>query len=81
MTNKKSVLRRSDMYKEGDKVQFIEPENLDNLSGKIGTIIRRMNDDEVEINDDVFNSKYVYEVYVPLHPTIQVLEGFIRKIG
>ena len=81
MTNKKSVLRRSDMYKEGDKVQFIEHENLDNLSGKIGTIIRRMNDDEVEINDDVFNSKYVYEVYVPLHPTIQVLEEFIRKIG
>ena len=68
------------MYKEGDKVQFIEHENLDNLSGKIGTIIRRMNDDEVEIEDEVFNSKSVYEVYVPLHPTIQVLEGFIKPV-
>lgn len=68
------------MYKAGDKVQFIEHENLDNLSGKIGTIIRRMDDDEVEIEDDGFNSKYVYEVYVPLHPTIQVLEGFIKPV-
>ena len=68
------------MYKEGDKVQFIKHKNLDDLSGKIGTIIRRMDDDEVVIEDDVFNSKSVYEVYVPLHPTIQVLEGFIRPI-
>lgn len=68
------------MYKEGDKVQFIEHENLDNLSGKIGTIIRRMDDDEVEIEGDAFNSKYVYEVYVPLFPTIQVLEGFIKPV-
>ena len=68
------------MYKEGDKVQFIEHENLDNLSGKIGIIIRRMDDDEVEIEGDAFNSKYVYEVYVPLYPTIQVLEGFIKPV-
>ena len=68
------------MYKVGDKVRFIEHENLDNLSGKTGTIIRRMNDDEVEIEDDVFNSKYVYEVFVPLLPTIQVLEGFIKPV-
>ena len=68
------------MYKAGDKVQFIEHENLDNLSGKIGTIIRRMDDDEVEIEGDAFNSKYVYEVYVPLFPTIQVLEGFIKPV-
>ena len=68
------------MYKEGDKVQFIEHENLDNLSGKIGTIIRRMDDNEVEIEGDAFNSKYVYEVYVPLLPTIQVLEGFIKPV-
>ena len=68
------------MYKEGDKVQFIDHKNLDNLSGKIGTIIRRMDDDEVEIEGDAFNSKYVYEVYVPLHPTIQVLEGFIKPV-
>ena len=68
------------MYKEGDKVQFIEHENLDNLSGKIGTIIRRMDEDEVEIEGDAFNSKYVYEVYVPLFPTIQVLEGFIKLV-
>ena len=47
--------------------------------GKIGTIIRRM-DDEVEIEDDGFNSKYVYEVYVPLFPTIQVLDGFIKPV-
>ena len=68
------------MYKEGDKVQFIEHKNLDNLSGKIGTIIRRMDDDKVEIEGDAFNSKYVYEVYVPLFPTIQVLEGFIKPV-
>ena len=68
------------MYKEGDKVQFIEHENLDNLYGKIGTIIRRMDDDEVEIEGDAFNSKYVYEVYVPIFPTIQVLEGFIKPV-
>ena len=74
------IEKRCEMYKAGDKVQFIEHENLDNLSGKIGTIIRRMDDDEVEIEDDGFNSKYVYEVYVPLHPTIQVLEGFIKPV-
>lgn len=68
------------MFKEGDKVRFIEHANLDSLAGKIGTIIRRMNDDEVEIEDEVFNSKAVYEVYVPLYPTIQVLEGFIKPV-
>lgn len=30
------------MYREGDKVQFIEHENLVNLSGKTGPIIRLM---------------------------------------
>lgn len=69
------------MFKVGEKVQFIDHENLDNLSGKIGTIIRRMDDDEVKIEDNVFHSKYVYEVDVPLHPTIQVLEGFIKRIN
>ena len=66
------------MYKEGAKVQFIEHENLGKLSGKVGIIIKQVNDEEVIIEDDIYNSQHVYEVYVPLQPTILVMDGYIK---
>ena len=69
------------MYKIGDKVQFIEHESFGIFSGKKGTIEKRINDGEVEIEDNMYASKCVYEVYVPFHGNVQVLDGFIKHIN
>lgn len=67
------------MYKKGDRVKLIPHKNLGEFSGKKGTIIRRINDNEVLIQDDIYGSKFVYEVDIPLHGTVQILDGFIEN--
>lgn len=67
-------------YKKGDKVQFIHNKNLGIFSGKTGTIEEMMDDSMVSIQDDTYHSTHVYKVYVPLHGTISVLDGFIKPM-
>ena len=61
------------MYKNGDKIQFIEHEALGIYSGRKGTI-------EKLIDDEVYGDERVYEVYVPFHGNVQVLSSFIKAI-
>ena len=66
------------MFKVNDTIQFIENEGLGCFSGKKGIIIRQMDTEEVIINDELYNSKFVYEVYVPLHGNILALDGYMK---
>lgn len=68
------------MYKEGDKIRFIFDDKLGNFSNKTGTIVRMVDDNDVEIEDDSYGSKHVYEVYIPLFGSVLVLDGFIKRI-
>lgn len=61
------------MYKNGDKIQFIEHDALDIYSGKKGTVERL-------IDDEIYGDDRVYEVYVPFHGFVQVLSSFIKPI-
>ena len=68
------------MYKEGDKVRFICDDRLGRFSNEEGTIVRMVDDDEVEIEDNSDDMKHVYEVHVPLCGSVLVLDGFIKHI-
>lgn len=68
------------MYKEGDKVRFIFDDRLGRLSNKTGTIVRMVDDNEVEIEDNSDGTKHVYEVHIPLFGSVFVLDGFIKHI-
>ena len=68
------------MYKEGDKIRFIFDDRLGRLSNKEGTIVRMVDDDEVEIEDNYDGNKCVYEVHIPLFGSVFVLDGFIKHI-
>ena len=68
------------MYKEGDKVRFIFDDRLGRLSNKTGTIVRMVDDNEVEIEDNSDGTKHVYEVHIPLFGSVFVLDGFINHI-
>lgn len=68
------------MYKKGDKVRFIFDDKLGRFSNKEGTVIRMVDDDEVEIEDNSDGMKRVYEVYIPLFGSVLVLDEFIKPI-
>ena len=68
------------MYKKGDRVRFIFDDRLGRFSNKEGTIIRMVDDGEVEIEDNSDGTKHVYEVYIPLFGSVLVLDEFIKHI-
>ena len=68
------------MYKKGDKIRFIFDDKLGRLSNKEGIIVRMVDDDEVEIEDNSDGMKHVYEVHIPLFGSVFVLDGFIKHI-
>ena len=61
------------MYKSGDKIQFIEHNALGIFSGRKG-IIEKM------VDDEIYRDERVYEVYVPLHGNVEVLSSFIQPV-
>ena len=61
------------MYKNNDKIQFIEHGVLGIFSGRKGTI-------EKLVDDEIYGDERVYEVHVPFHGNVQVLSSFIQPI-
>lgn len=61
------------MYKNGDKIQFIEHDALGIFSGRKGII-------EKLVEDEIYGDEIVYEVYVPFYGNVEVLSSFIQSI-
>lgn len=68
------------MFNKNDRIQFIEHESLGCFSGKKGIIIRQVDPDDVIINDEPYNSKFVYEVQVPAHGSVLALDGYMHLL-
>lgn len=68
-----AILGGDIMFKEGDKVKFIEHDTLGIFSGRKGTI-------EKLVDDEIYGDERVYEVHIPFHGNVEVLSSFIDHI-
>lgn len=68
-------------YKSGDKVFLKRDICLGAASGKKAKILRKVRPNEVTIVDYTAGSTCVYEVWIPSHGTIFVLDGLIEGMA
>lgn len=71
----------SKVFNVGDKVRFIDDVKLNHFANKTGIIERKLEDDEIIFEDEELIGQRAYEVWIPAHGNVCVLESFIESVS